>query len=211
MNRILFLCLGLSLMIGAPSCGAKKRKAEQAATEQALRAKEAVLVRLKALYAATDKPLEERESELNSIRNENWQDQDVLDWIAKVEAKLKAERANQDAERLRAEEEARRAAEDAEKSKAVLPQLQRLMTQIANAPDIEFADQLIRQCLQLFESEKTPVLILVYSREGMKDYDQPTTALRYLERIKDQKTFSHRIENIQLNASGKISELELSR
>jgi hypothetical protein len=211
MNRILLLCLTLLLTTGLSSCGAKKRKAEQAAAEQALRAKEAILARLKTLYEATSRPLEDREMELNEIRNQAWQDAEVLSWIAKIEEQHKNERAARERERLREEEELRKAAEEAEKARSIQPQLQRLMTQIANAPDVEFADQLIRQCLQLFESEKTPVLILIYSAQGIKDYDQPTSAIRYLERLKDQKQFTHRIENIQLNTAGKISELELSR
>jgi hypothetical protein len=42
-----------------------------------------------------------------------------------------------------------------------------------------------------------------------KDYDRPTTIRRYLEYLKDQKKNMNAVHNIQYDASGKITELEL--
>ncbi|MEI7982317.1 MAG: nucleoid-structuring protein H-NS, partial [Bacteroidota bacterium] len=70
-------------------------------------------------------------------------------------------------------------------------------------------DAEIKSALQFFSSEDVPVLIII-SREGsIVDYDKPTSISRYLNFLRDQKSSKNVIDAMQLDANGKIKELDL--
>ena len=77
---------------------------------------------------------------------------------------------------------------------------------IANAKDVTTANKHIKDALQLFESPDVVVLILI---TNYGDYDKPTTAVNYLNYIKDQKKVNVKVNDIKYNSENKITELEL--
>jgi hypothetical protein len=77
------------------------------------------------------------------------------------------------------------------------------------AGNLNQAATLIKSTLALFASDDTPVLIII-SREGdIVDYDKPTTIRHYLDFLKDQKASRNAVDSYQLDAGGKIKELDL--
>ena len=80
---------------------------------------------------------------------------------------------------------------------------------IAAAPDAETANEKIAEAMQLFAAPDVPVLIIIYHLGDIVDYDAPTTAEKYLNYIKDQKSVTVRVNNIKYNDNNKITELEL--
>jgi hypothetical protein len=130
------------------------------------------------------------------------------------EAALKKQQED-DAKRRLAEEQARREAEERENaSKAAAPaeaKLTEYFTAITTAGSIASANSSITEALSLFANENTPVLIVISESGGIKDYDRPTTIRDYLNYLKDQKKNLNRIGDLQFDASGKITEVELIR
>ncbi len=82
---------------------------------------------------------------------------------------------------------------------------------VANASNVNAANQSIQDVLGMFSNQETPVLIVIHEENGVKDYDEPTTIRKYLEYLKDTKKNLNYISDIRLDASGKVSELELRR
>lgn len=82
---------------------------------------------------------------------------------------------------------------------------------IANASNVDAANQSIQQTMAMFSNQETPVLIVIHEENGIKDYDEPTTIKKYLEYLKDIKKNLNYISDIRLDANGKVSELELRR
>lgn len=82
---------------------------------------------------------------------------------------------------------------------------------VANASNVNAANQTIQDVLGMFSNQETPVLIVIHEENGVKDYDEPTTIRKYLEYLKDTKKNLNYISDIRLDASGKVSELELRR
>ncbi len=81
---------------------------------------------------------------------------------------------------------------------------------ISSAPTVSSANSSINEALTLFASPGVPVFIIIYeSPSGELDYDEPTTAEKYLNYLKDQKKNQNNIRDMKTNASGKITELEL--
>lgn len=84
-----------------------------------------------------------------------------------------------------------------------------LFQEIADARDVNMANNNIREVLSYFESKDTPVFIAFYKEDGKKDYDKPTTIEKYLNYLKDQKKNPYKIDIAIYNDAGKIEELEL--
>jgi hypothetical protein len=82
---------------------------------------------------------------------------------------------------------------------------------VANASNVNAANQTIQEVLGMFSNQETPVLIVIHEENGVKDYDEPTTIRKYLEYLKDTKKNLNFISDIRLDGSGKVSELELRR
>jgi hypothetical protein len=132
------------------------------------------------------------------------------------EATLRKQQEEEALRKKEAEERARReeeAAREKERARASTPstRLEQYFTAIASAPSVTSANSSIQEALSLFASENTTVLIVISEEGGQKDYDKPTTIKAYLNYLKDQKKNINRVADLQLDASGKIKEVELRK
>lgn len=208
MKRLLYILFASMVILTVPACNGKKKLAEQEALLKQQR-KEEALKKLNSMLGENTMTLQEKENELAEIKSWNLDDSEVNDLIMKVEQKLMEERRQKE---LQDEKERIEKEKEANRTKLISDTKQALTAyfkQIAQAGDMNAANQLISEALTLFESEQTPVLIVIHKNEGLKDYDKPTTIKRYLELIKDQKKYSANFENIIFSSNNKISELEL--
>lgn len=137
---------------------------------------------------------------------------------AKEKARIEQEaaaRKQQEEERRRKEEEAARLEAEAKKSEeresSPKAKLSHYFESIASSGNVASANNSINEVLTLFSSPDTPVLIIINESNGIKDYDRPTTIKKYLEYLKDQKKNPNEIANLQFDASGKITEVELRK
>ena len=89
--------------------------------------------------------------------------------------------------------------------------LENYFNAVSGAGSVGTANQTIQEALAMFSNQETPVLIVIHQEGGVKDYDEPTTIKKYLEYLKDTKKNLNYISDIRLDASGKVSELELKR
>lgn len=119
---------------------------------------------------------------------------------------LAEEQASRDAE-------AKRQREANEKAKESTPyvKLDQYFDAIANSGNVASTNNSISEALALFASADTPVLIVISGSGDQKDYDRPTTIKNYLNYLKDQKKNINKIENLQFDNSGKITEVELRK
>ena len=213
-HRLLILLLAGMLIFGTTSCSSQKRLARKHAKEARL----AQLAQAKAdLYEIINDegfiPLDTKEKMLNNVKAMNLDDKEINVLIVRAEEKLERDRL---AHRKKMEEEAKRAeAERLEFERQAREKalkhgpIQDALIGIAAAPNLREANIRINQALEMFASPDTPVLILVSQEGNIRDYDRPTTIRKYLELLKDQKRYNNDIENVQYNAAGKITELEL--
>ncbi|AEL24417.1 hypothetical protein [Cyclobacterium marinum] len=89
--------------------------------------------------------------------------------------------------------------------------LENYFNAVANASNVQGANNTIREALGMFSNQNTPVLIVIHEESGTKDYDEPTTIERYLNYLKDTKKNLNFISDIRMDGSGKVTELELRR
>ncbi len=133
----------------------------------------------------------------------------------RLEQQAASERKKQQEEqaRLEAEERAKREAEIAAAARNSEPRqkLDGYFNSIAGSGNVGSANASINEALSLFASPQTPVLIVIAESGGQKDYDRPTTIVDYLNYLKDQKKNINKISDIKYDASGRITELELSK
>jgi len=202
---ILIVC---SLVVSLPACKTQKK-----ATEASLSVQQQIDQAKKRLAETMDNENLSIESKLNvidEIRNLNLSDATLTAALNKNEQFLKEQKViEEEVERRRLEREAE---ENARKEKFAKAKTEILsfFNRISQAPDIETANQLIEEALTLFDSKHSPVLVIVKKTGSLKEYDRPSSIMRYLEHIKDCKTYENNIENITFSdESGKISELEL--
>lgn len=194
-----FLLLLLALSAALPACKAKQKAAEKEAAELLARQTEQAKKDLITLLSDnTGKSLEERERDLQAIKDLGLKDPEVLSLIEKVEKKLAAER-----EALNRETTTNVGLEAKQRA------LGTAMANIANARSADEANQKINETLKLFQSPDTPVLIVIAEENGQKDYDRPTTIRKYLEYLKDTGNTPDQLAHMQMDASGLIAELEL--
>lgn len=130
----------------------------------------------------------------------------------------KAKMEQEAAMRKQQEEEARRkqeleaearAAEARRKEAEPYSKLDTYFSAIANSTSLASANSSINEALTLFASKDTPVLIVISEENGQKDYDRPTTIGAYLNYLKDQKKSINKINQLQFDNAGKITEVEL--
>jgi hypothetical protein len=116
----------------------------------------------------------------------------------------------EDARKAReAEDEARRRAEEEARAKDPKSKLEQYFSSISGSSNEASANSSINEALTMFASPETPVLIVIHEAGGQKDYDRPTTIRNYLHYLKDQKKQADKIGNLQIDSSGKITEVEL--
>lgn len=205
LKLFVMLLLLVTVTAGQTGCKAKREAAEQA-RQEALRV-ESAKRDLQALLNDDTKTAAELEAALNQVRSQNINDPDVQQMIREVEEKIETTREE---ERIAREEEERRLAEEAEQEQVEETEvsIETYLQQIAGASDFSQANRYIDQALDLFESDDTPVLIIISKSMAMTDYDKPTTIRKYLELVKDQKRYDQ-INDIKFNEDGKITLLEL--
>ena len=194
---------------GLSSCQSKKKLAkEQAAAAYNTKVQQAKKDMTAMLNGTTTWTLDQQFKRLDTIKSYNIADQDVKDLIVKVEDKLNTEKAEAERkaeeDRLRKEEAAKKLAEQAN-----FKAINESFTGIAHAVSYDEADKEINQALQLFATPDVPILIIIDQVDGVNDYDRPTTASRFLNYLKDIKSYNYAVESVKRNTEGKITELEL--
>ena len=202
---IIVTLISLVTICGVTSCKSSdglSKKEYKARVEQATKDLNAIL------NNETEWTLEEQQARVNEIKETDFskKNPEIVEMIERAEAKIANEMAERDrlaeAERL-AEEQRLRDLEEQNKPKTGLADF---FTMIANAKDAATANGYIAEALKLFESPDAVVLIRL---NNYGDYDRPTTAVNYLNYLKDQKKVNVNVDNIKYNAANKITELEL--
>jgi hypothetical protein len=132
---------------------------------------------------------------------------------ARLEQEAITRKQQEEQQKRDAEEKAKRDAEAAKEASAAAPKerLGNYFETITNSRDLSSANTNISEALLLFASPETPVLIIISESGGQKDYDRPTTIKDYLNYLKDQKKNVNKIEKLQFDGSGKITEVELRK
>ncbi|WPP51053.1 hypothetical protein [Catalinimonas niigatensis] len=188
--------------VGTSGCKARK-EARAAAAAKAERIAEAKADLLAIINDNGNMTLEEKESTLSRIKAMNIEDAEIQDLIARAEAIVSRER--EAADRVRGNT----GAKDESKSMDANTQLKTVFDQISSARSTSDANSSIRQALSMFASPETPVLIIISQSGNNVDYDEPTTIKKYLEYLKDTNSRPAAIHNLEVDANGKIKEVEL--
>lgn len=130
------------------------------------------------------------------------------------EKELADKKKKEEEERLRllAEEKAKKETEEKERAKrAPYEKLESYFSKIATANKAEDANKLITEAQDMFSSLSTPVLIIIYNQAGTKDYDKPSDINKYLNFLKDQKKNLNKVDDLQFDSNGKITEVTLNK
>ena len=121
----------------------------------------------------------------------------------------------QEEQRKKEADEAARRDEEARQremlSNAPKARLNQYFESIAGSSNVASANSSINEALALFASPDAPVLIVISGEGSQKDYDRPTTIRQYLNYLKDTKNNANTISNVQVDSSGKITEVELRK
>ena len=204
-STIILAMIALVTICGATSCNSSKgmsRKEYKAAVQQATKDLNAIL------NDETDWTLEEQLDRINELKQIDFskKNPEIVEMIERAELKVTNAIAERDriAEQQRQEEERRlRELEEQNKPKTALSDY---FNMIARAKDVTTANNYIKEALKLFESPDATVLIRL---NNYGDYDRPTTAVNYLNYLKDQKKVNVAVDNVKYNEENKITELEL--
>ena len=204
-STIILAMIALVTICGATSCNSSKgmsKKEYKAAVKQAEKDLNAIL------NDETDWTLEEQLERINELKQIDFskKNPEIVEMIERAEQKVTNAIAERDriAEQKRLEEEQRlRELEEQNKPKTALTDY---FTMIANAKDVTTANNCIKEALKLFESPDAVVLIRL---NNYGDYDRPTTAVNYLNYLKDQKKVTVNVDSVKYNEENKITELEL--
>lgn len=205
--RLFAIVLAMVVAGGFAGCKSKKKiAAEKAAAERAAMIEQAKKDLLMIINDQGDMVLEEKEDKVSEIKGMNLEDPEVDALLQRAEDAIAAEKA----ELKRLEEEQRRKeleAQQAEENK--FNKIESLFDDVANTKSMEMANTRINEALRFFASPDVPVLQIIFMDGSTKDYDRPTTIKKYLEYIKDRGKNVNKIHNVQFDANGKITELEL--
>ena len=208
--RLVFLLIAVMLAAGFTGCQSKKKLAKQQAAKELAdkveKAKKDLLMVINDQGAMT---IAQKEKIVTDVKAMNLNNAEVDALI--IEAEKAIERHKLEAQRLE-EERLRKERETADAKKLdeqKFSKIEDYFDAIASASTPDIANMRINDALKFFASPDVPVLIIIYQEGDIKDYDKPTTIKRYLEYLKDQKKNMNSVHNIQYDASGKITELEL--
>jgi len=206
LSKTLLVLLVASLAFGgATSCKSKKKLAkEKAAAEYAAKVDQAKKDLTAIIDGTTNWTADEMVERIGVIKSYNIDDPEVQDLIKQAEQKVDEVKA---AELRRAEEERLRAEEEANRKKYLT--IDEQLNAIATSGSIDASNNQIQKTLQEFETPDIPVLIIISKNADFNDYDRPTTISKFLNYLKDKKAYKYRVENVQRNGLGKITELEL--
>jgi len=200
--KSIIMMLVFVLCLGSTGCKNKKKITENPGQKNEIVKVDENLIKAKSTLQAllgdlNSKSIEEKEKILADIKALNLNDPELNELINKVQASIDKEKEI-------------RAAEEQAKIDA-LPEniLRRAFEGITKARIDAEANALIDQTIQLFTSEKSNVLIIVYKGTDGKDYDEPTNIIKYLKYLKDTKKNLNDVEKIHYDTNGKIKTLEL--
>lgn len=196
-------------MGGTTSCNSKKKvAAQQAAAAYAKKIADAKADLNAIIDGTSTMSLDDQRKRVAQIKAENFDDAEISKLISLAEKEIDFKQAELDRkaeeERLRQEEEARIRAEQ---SKYAV--IDNQLMAIANASSLDAANSGINSALQQFASPDVPVLIIISQVDGINDYDRPTTAVNFLNLLKDTKKYSYKVASVKRDGMGKITELEL--
>ncbi len=197
--------LAVALSAGFTSCKSKKKLAQQEAAEAQARKLAKAKADLESILTDDSQTISEKEAILSAVKSLDISDPELDSLIARAERHISDLKAKAEEERLAREREERMKTDAVMGSKT----LDEYFSSIANAPSIDQANKLIYEAMDQFSGPDTPVLIIISQYDGQKDYDRPTTISKYLNYLKDQKKSVNKVENVVLDSSGKIKELEL--
>jgi len=207
----LFLILLAGMVAGGfAGCTSKKKIARQKAASERAAAIEKAKTDLLAVINDNGKmSIASKEDKVSEISGMNLQDPEVDELI--LRAKDAISKQKKDMQRLEEEKEKKRKAEEAKANVAEqkYEKIDDYLDAIVNNKSLEMANSRINETLKFFASPDVPVLIIIYQEGDTKDYDKPTTIKKYLEYLKDQGKNPNKVNNVQYNDNGKISELEL--
>jgi hypothetical protein len=181
-----------ALLVQATQTVKKAYAEKETIRQQQIAEAKAVLFDL--LQNKDNKSADEMESDLNQVKAKykNLNDEEVNDLYARVEKKIASLRSGGNVPLKTKLENTFQGIADAGKS-----------------GNLTQASELIKSTLPLFVSDDTPVLIIIAKDGSMIDYDKPTTILRYLNFLKDQKSSRNAVDSYLLDNNGKIKELDL--
>ena len=204
---IIIAMVTLVTICGVTSCNSSKKmskKEYKAKVEQATKDLNAIL------NGETEWSLEEQLARVNEIKKVDFskKNPEIVEMIERAEAKIAKDMKERDRlaqeQLLREQEEAR--LRELEQKNNQQTGLADYFNLIANAKDVNTANKYIKEALKLFESPDAVVLIRL---NNYGDYDRPTTAVNYLNYLKDQKKVNVNVDNVKYNDNKKITELEL--
>ena len=202
---VVFMMIAAIAIGGTTSCKSKKKlERERAAAEYAAKVDLAKKDLLAIINGETDWSVEDQKARVETIKSFNIDDPEIKELITKAEEKIKEEERLLEEERLKKEEEARKQKE-AEKYNV----LNSAFNNIASAANYDAANMAIDNALKYFATPDVPVLIIISKAGGFNDYDKPTTISKFLNYLKDVKSYKYDVESAKYDALGKITELEL--
>ncbi len=201
-HLIMLLLIG-GAAVGTSGCKAKK-EARAAAAAKAERIAEARADLLAIINDNGSMSLDEKERELNRIKAMNIDDAEIQDLIARTEAIVSRER---DA----ADRVSNSSGGGNMKTEDMNTQLQNVFDKVSSSRSTSDANMSIREALSMFASPETPVLIIISQSGDNIDYDEPTTIKKYLEYLKDTNNQPAAVHNLEVDANGKIKEVELKK
>jgi hypothetical protein len=210
-----FALLMLALvLVSSPACKSKKKLlAEQQAREQAeLAARtDRAISELRGLKANMALDPDEKERRLMVLKDRygDLKDSTVLELFEDITTDIAKAREKQVREEAEATAQAAAEAEAQAELKANKPKLITAFSGISSASTRGEANNRIQEALTMFASPNVPVLVVISEVGGMVDYDKPTTIEKYLNYLKDTRNNTNVVKNVELDANGKIVELEL--
>jgi hypothetical protein len=210
MLRLVYLLVVAVIAVGFSGCKSQKKiAAQKAAAERLAMIEQAKKDLLMIINDTGEMTLAQKESKVAEIKAMNLNDDEVDALIVEAEKaieRLKLEEKRLEEERLKKEREA---AQSRMLEEQKFSKIEDYFDAIAAAGSVDIANSRINEALKFFASPDVPVLIIVFMDGDIKDYDRPTTIRRYLEYLKDQGKDLNKVHNIQYDANGKITELEL--
>lgn len=210
MPRLFLLLIVAVVAVGFSGCKSQKKIAKlKAAEELAAKIEQAKKDLLMIINDQGDMTIAQKEKKVADIKAMNLNNTEVDALIVEAEKAIERQKAALlllEEERLRKEREAADAKKMEEQK---FNKIEDYFDAIASANTVALANSRISDALKFFASPDVPVLIIVFMSGDIRDYDKPTTIKRYLEYLKDQGKNPNKVQNIQYDANGKITELEL--
>lgn len=215
LSKLTVMLLIALISFGTVGCKNKQKLAEQQAAAELSRKTNSAKSTLRSLLANTAMSIADKEQALNKIKAMGLKDPQVLALINQLQKQItaakgaqaaadKAAAAKAEADRIAAEKEKARRAVEAEKMKDA----DYYFKAIAEAKDVNQANAYIKDALKLFVSPEAPVLLIIYKKGDVVDYDKPTTIKKYLNHLKDIKKYTQRADRV-IKKGGKITSIDL--